>query len=426
MAPEETTPTEATPSETTPGAPRLSPVAAPERIQALDVLRGFAVLGILVMNIRSYAMPSSAYFFPVAYGDLEGINYWVWYLSDLFFNLKLISIFSMLFGAGVILMHDRASAAGRGWTGLHYRRMGVLWLIGMVHAYLFWDGDILVSYAVCGLLLFLFRMVCPSRLLITGLIFLVVGSGLMILGGVSAPYWGEEQFAEFNAEWQPTEEKLEEELAAMTGSWLDEIKHRAPKVLEMHLFIIPYYMFWRGIGMMLLGMAFFRWGWLRGEASRRLYITLIVLGLVVGLPLTAIGIHRQVASGWEPIYSFFLASQFGYWGSILIALGYVGGVMLLFRAKIWQNLTMRFAAVGRMAFTNYLLQTIICTTLFYGRGFGLFGEVERIGQAGIVIFVFVFQLAVSPVWLRHFRFGPVEWLWRSLSYGSRQPMRREP
>jgi len=151
MAPDETTP-----SDPVPKAPRLSPVAATERIQSLDVLRGFAVLGILVMNIRTFAMPPATYFFPGAYGDLEGINYWVWYFSDLFFNLKFISIFSMLFGAGIILMHDRASAADRSWAGLHYRRMGVLWLIGMVHAYLFWEGDILVSYAVCGLLCFYF------------------------------------------------------------------------------------------------------------------------------------------------------------------------------------------------------------------------------------------------------------------------------
>jgi uncharacterized protein len=429
MAPDEMTPTERTaeaPAPQAPPAPVLSPVAATERIQALDVLRGFAVLGILVMNIRGYAMPSAAYFFPVVHGDLEGVNFWAWYLGDLFFNFKFISIFTMLFGAGVVLMHERAAARGRGWAGLHYRRMGALWLIGMVHAYLLWEGDILVPYAVCGLLLYLFRKVRARRLLATSLVLLVIGSGLMFVAGLSAPYWGEEQLAEFNDEWQPSDEKLDEELAAMRGSWWSEISRRAPNVLEMHLFILPFFMSWRVAGMMLLGMALFKWGWLRGTASARLYAMLIVFGVMVGLPLTALGIYRQMVSDWDPVYSFFLASQFGYWGSIPMALGYVGGVMLLLRANVWQSLTTRLAAVGRMAFTNYLVQTIICTTLFYGRGLGLFGSVERVGQAGIVVLVFILQLVYSPLWLRRYRFGPAEWLWRSLSYGRRQPMRREP
>jgi uncharacterized protein len=173
-------------------------------------------------------------------------------------------------------------------------------------------------------------------------------------------------------------------------------------------------------------MAFFKWGWLRGLASRRLYVMLIALGILVGVPLTAIGIHRQLASGWDPVYTFFLGSQYGYWGAIPMALGYVGVVSLLFRANMWRKLTTHLAAVGRMAFTNYLLQTIICTTLFYGRGSGLFGQVERVGQVGIVLVIWILQLAYSPVWLRRFRFGPAEWLWRSLSYRSRQPMRRQP
>jgi uncharacterized protein len=405
-------------------ASAISPVAAADRIQTLDVLRGFALLGILIMNIQSYCMPEAAYFFPTAHGDLNGANYWVWYLSELFARRKFITLFSMLFGAGVVLMHERASAGGRGWAGLHYRRMGVLWLIGMLHAYLLWEGDILVSYAICGLFLFVFRRVRPGRLLVVGLIFLAVGFGLSLMAGLSAPYWPPERLAEFRSQWQPGEELIAQQIASMRGGWLGEIVHRAPNVLMIHLFYIPYHNIWRAGGCMLLGMAFFKWGWLSGLGRRRLYGTLIALGLLVGLPLTVLGVHLQMKADWEPVYSFFIASQFGYWGAIPLSLGYLGLVVLLFRGRIWPALAERLAAVGRMAFTNYLLQTVICTTLVYGRGFGLFGGVERTGQAGIVLVVWILQLLYSPIWLRHFLFGPAEWLWRSLSYRKRQPMRR--
>jgi uncharacterized protein len=174
---------------------------------------------------------------------------------------------------------------------------------------------------------------------------------------------------------------------------------------------------------MLLGMALLKWGWLSGKRSPKFYRSLMALGLLIGLPVTALGIQKQIASGWEPAYCFFLGSQYGYWGTLPLALAYVGLVMLFFQSKLWPNLRERLGAVGRMAFTNYLLQTLICTFLFYGRGFALFGQVERWGQAVIVLAIWILQLFLSPLWLRHFQFGPAEWLWRSLSYRKRQPMR---
>ncbi len=401
----------------------LAPVTGRERIEALDVLRGFALLGILVMNIQSYAMPGAAYFFPVAYGDLTGANYWVWFLSELLARRKFMTIFSMLFGAGIILMNSRAEDAGRGWAGLHYRRMGLLWLIGMGHAYLFWDGDILVCYAICGLFLFLFRRVRPRRLLLAGLAFLLLGSLLSLLSGWSTRYWPQESLDSFRGDWLPSEEMLGEEIAQMRGGWRSEITHRAPHVLMIHLFWSPFHLLWRAGGCMLLGMALFKWGLFSGRGSRRLYVTFITLALLAGLPLTIYGTQRQEASGWEPVYSFFTGNQYAYWASLLVALGWVGLVMLLYHRAVWRPLAERLAAVGRMALTNYLVQTVICTTLFCGHGFGLFGKVERLGQAGIVLAIWVVQLVYSPVWLRHFRFGPAEWLWRSLSYRKRQVLR---
>jgi uncharacterized protein len=375
------------------------------------------------MNIQSYAMPGAAYFFPIAYGDLNGANYWVWYLSDLFARRKFMTIFSMLFGAGVILMHERAAARGVRWAGLHYRRMGVLWVVGLIHAYIFWDGDILVAYAICGLFLYLFRRARPRTLLIWGLTFLIIGSGISWLIGWSVPTWPPENQAEFDSQWLPSPAMLAEELAAMRGDWRSEIAHRAHSVLTIHLFYLPFQLLWRAGGCMLLGMALYRLGWFSGKGDRRLYLGLIASGLLVGLPLTVYGIHRQEVAGWDPAYCFFHANLYGFWGSLPMALGYVGLVMLVLRDQMWSGLTRRLAAVGRMAFSNYLLQTLICTTLFYGHGAGLFGRVERLEQAAIVLAIWCLQLVLSPWWLQRFRFGPAEWVWRSLSYRIRQPFR---
>jgi uncharacterized protein len=404
--------------------PDLLPVPTTDRIANMDVLRGFAVLGILVMNIQSYAMVHAAYFFPTAYGDLTGPNYWVWFLSNLLANQKFMTIFSMLFGAGIVLMHERVTARGQGLAGLHYRRMAYLLLFGLIHAYLLWEGDILVAYALCGLFVFLLRRLRPSNLLLAGLLMLAIGSSLSCLAGWSSQYWSAEALQEFRHDFLPSPEAIADELANWRSGWRGEFAERVPTSIEMHVVVFPFYMLWRAGGCMLLGMALFKWGLLKGQASRRTYWWLIGLALGIGLPLTAWGGYRRSLDGWEPVHSFFHATQYGWWASLLIALGWISGIMLLCRSRRWPQLTARLAATGRMAFTNYILQTVICTTLFYGHGFGLIGKVPRIGQAGILVVIWVLQLHLSPLWLRYFRFGPLEWLWRSLSYRKWQALRR--
>ncbi|MBM4118858.1 DUF418 domain-containing protein [bacterium] len=403
----------------------LAPVREPERIDFLDVLRGFAVCGILAMNIQSFAMPGAAYFNPLAYGDFTGANYLVWLLANALANQKFMTLFSMLFGAGVLLMCDRARAAGRGAAGLHYRRMGWLLLFGLAHAYLVWAGDILVDYALCGLLVFVFRKARPGWLLASGLLFLLIGSLMMLMAGLTAgTYWPPEQLAAFEARMQPSAAKLAEELAAYRGTWLTSFRARAAESAEMQLTVFPFFTFWRVMGVMLLGMTLYRWRVLTGEAAGRVYGWLIGLALLVGLPATIYGAQRQLATGWDPIPSFFLHAQWGYWASLLVALGWLGALVLLVRASLWSGLRRRLAACGRMAFSCYILTSLICTALFYGHGLGLFGRVSRLGQAGITLAVWLFLLWLAPFWLARFRFGPLEWLWRSLAYRARQPWRR--
>jgi uncharacterized protein len=394
------------------------PVSPPERIDSLDVLRGFAVLGILVMNVQSFAMIQAAYFNPAAYGDLSGANYWVWLVSHLLADSKFMAIFSMLFGAGVVLMAGRATA------GVHYRRMGGLLLFGLLHAYLLWYGDILVVYAICGGLAYLFHRLSPRTLFIVGVLLLAVASGFSVTSGATVPYWPEEDVADLTRDWDPPPEKVDEELAAYRGGWTDQMTHRAPTALEFHTFVLLLWGMWRVTGMMLLGMALFKLGILRAERSGTFYLNLVFAAVFLGLPVILFGVVRNFAESWSPEYSVFHGHQFNYWASLVVAFGWIGLVMLACRSERLAAVRRPFAAVGRMAFTCYLMQSIICTTIFYGHGFGLFGSVERTGQALIVLAVWAFLLIACPLWLRSFRFGPFEWLWRSMTYGKLQPFRK--
>ena len=409
-----------------PDWPKAEPVAQTARIDSIDVLRGFALLGILVMNIQSFAMPQAAYFNPTAYGDLEGANLWVWLAGRLFFDQKFMTLFSMLFGAGIVLMAGRAEARGGGAGRVHYRRMGWLLVIGVLHAHLLWYGDILFAYAVCGMVVYPLRHLSPGRLVALGTTLLAVGSAFSVGAGMSLPYWPEEALSAFSDEgWRPTPEVIEAELAVYRGGWLAQLPSRSADAFAFETVLLVIWGFWRAGGLMLIGMALFKGDVFSAGRSTRFYAGLIAAAVAVGLPLQAYGLSLDFARGW-PVWSFFLGMQFNYWPSIAVSLGYVGLVMLVCRNAALHALTRPFAAVGQTALTNYLLQTILCTLVFYGHGLGWFGSVDRVGQVGVVAAVWAVQLIASPLWLRRFRFGPAEWAWRSLTYGARQPLRRTP
>jgi len=400
-----------------------APVDISERISSIDVLRGFAVLGILIMNIQSFSMIEAAYLNPTAYGDLTGLNRLVWVLSHMLADTKFISIFSMLFGAGIVLMADRAEAKGVTPRLINTRRNIWLMVLGMLHAYLLWYGDILFTYGVCGLIVFAGRKASPRKLIIVGLILFSVVFLLNGLFGLTVPYWPEENKLQAIESWGASAERTSAELAAYRGTWLDQMAFRARGAILLQTFILLIREGWHVCGLMLIGMAFFKMGILSALRSRRFYLLMMAIGFGAGFPVVATGMVRQFAAGWSFEYSMFLGSQYNYWGSLLVASGYIGMVMLVCRSGALRRLRERLTAVGRMALTNYLVQTIICTTIFYGHGLGLYGSVERKHQILIVFAVWVFQVLVSPIWLQHFRFGPFEWAWRSLTYGKRQPMR---
>jgi uncharacterized protein len=405
--------------------PHAAPVSDSERIVVLDVIRGFAILGVLVMTIQSCAMPFSAYRNPTPYGNLQGVNWWIWLVSHVLADHKFITLFSMLFGAGVVLFSTRAEARLGTSRSLHYRRMIWLLLIGLAHAHLLWYGDILFTYAVCGMLIYPLRKQPPRRLLIIGLVAFTFGSALYAFFGWSMRFWPPEQIAVLQREvWQPSPQEIAWELEAYRAGWLEQMEHRVEEAAFIEGKFLLMYELWRSGGVMLIGMALYKWGVLTGKRSSAFYWRCVAVGFLVGLPMILYGVYRNLQVNWDIRYSFFQGTQWNNWASILVSLAYVGALTLAYRRGVFSWLIKRLAAVGRMAFTNYLLQTLLCTTIFYGHGLGLFGSVSRVGQMAFVLGIWAFQLVTSPIWLCHFRMGPFEWLWRSLTYGAWQPLRR--
>jgi uncharacterized protein len=424
----------------------LAPVAAPQRLEAVDILRGFAVLGILAINIEFFGLSETVFFNPAEAGGFEGVNYWVWHISYLLFNFKMMAIFSMLFGAGMVLMHQRAEAAGRPLGRIYYRRLLWLFLIGMAHAYLFWYGDILVSYALCGLIIYLLRRRSPLLLAILGVVVLSIGGALLFGSSLMFDYLrstaekveraeqtGEEvtdterqmvqAWEEASQGFAPTPEKMAEEVEAYRGGFLDALKHRFPQTLTMQTQGFFFMVLWRVLGLMLLGMALMKWRVFSAERSSGFYIGMTLIGYGLGLPAVWYGITLMEQQGFDFIAQFGIGGQFNYFFSVVVALGHTGLVMIAIKRGWIKWLLEHLRAAGRMALTNYLMQTLICTTIFYGYGFGLFNRLDRVYLALIVVAVWILQLGYSSVLLKHYRFGPAEWLWRSLTYWRRQPMK---
>jgi uncharacterized protein len=390
-----------------------------DRLLSIDALRGFAVLGILMMNVQVFAMVFAAYENPLAHMDLTGDNLIVWAISHTFFHMKFITIFSGLFGAGIVLMVGESTS-----TALHYRRMSWLLVIGMIHAYVFWYGDILVSYALFGMLAVMARNWSIRKLVIWGIGLLII-TGLMVTGMYAAMNLmpGGIDPIKMGMALSP------EDLAAAVETYQAGFLNRMPDnaVIALTSQIGTLIMFGgRLIGVMFIGMALFKSGFLSASWSSARYLVVAMVALVVGLSLSgwstqhAIDTNFAFETAWE-------ATGADYVGSLFVALGYSSSVMLICKSGLFGWVVHIFAATGRMAFTNYLTQTLIMTFIFVGApGLGLFGTMERIDQAKLVMLVWALQLVWSPLWLSVFRFGPLEWLWRSLSYWKLQPLSKRP
>jgi uncharacterized protein len=425
---------------------QAAPVGAGERITSLDKLRGVAILGILVMNIYAFAMPFIAYMNPLRGGGAEAHNIGTWVFTHILFDQKFISIFAMLFGAGLVLMTERAEARGAKPARFYFRRQFWLVVIGALHGYFIWFGDILFAYAVIGMIVYPLRKRSPRALIIIACLLLPVtqllnfGNAKMmeqLLVEVAEIETLLEQGEVLDEEQQktlegweqqrvfmmPTDDDIQKDIDAYRGGYVDIVQHRAPLVAMMQVFMVLAFGLWRISALMMIGMALMKLGILTGERSADFYRRFMLVFYLLGLPLTVFSAADLLAHQFEPLYILRVGGMANYFGSILVALGHIGLVMWIAKTGALQGLMDRFAAVGRMALTNYLAHSVILTTVFYGYGFGLYNTVPRFQQMGFVLAVVALQLLWSKWWLERYRFGPVEWLWRSLTYRQRQPMR---
>jgi uncharacterized protein len=430
---------------------RAEPVRSTERVRSVDVLRGVALLGILAMNIVGFAWPMSVYAIPIMAPDAGWPDLALWTVNHLLFDTKMMTLFSMLFGAGLVLMGDRAEGRHARWRGTYYRRVAWLLVIGLVHSYLIWDGDILVLYASCGFLLYPFRKLSPRTLIITGLVFNLLLVPLLVgfrLGGVpyirstaaraearkkegQTPTWWESKMAkawtQMSKREKPKRERFVAAIGRMRASYPEIVQDRAGGLIGEQTIGFVLGGWWLAGGRMLIGMGLMKLGVFGAGLSRRTYLRMVQWGYGIGVPLMLYDAWHEIANG------FFLDNRFWYtldgwpfltfYGSLPVVVGHIGLVMLACQSGWFLGLQRRLAAVGRMALSNYLFHSLVCTWIFYGYGLDYFGTLYRPLLYAIVITIWILQLGISPIWLESFRYGPAEWLWRSLTYWKLQPMR---
>jgi uncharacterized protein len=429
------------------------PVAQTDRIQIIDIIRGFALLGILMMNIPFFAMPE--YYSEPFKTDLTSINFWTQAVVTVFFEGKMRALFSMVFGAGILLFTTKKEQGGRSATWLFYRRMFWLVLFGLFHAHvMLWMGDILYSYGICGMIVFLFRKAKPAYLAIGVPLVAIIGfvastvflqnfrdtrlaylevKKVQDAGKKLTPAQEEtvKKWLETEKEFLPNKEQVKENTRIMKSGYATVAK----KIRKMSLdgqtkYLI--YSIWDPIALMLLGIALFKWGFFKGEWSQKNYLKTALISYGIGLPLVI----------WNYYYNFVhfpnVASFISYidthdiiWMDLVypvqriaLVMAHVSLFIFLIKEGYFKTIFKALAAVGQMAFTNYIMHSLICTLFFFGYGLNYFAELQYYQLFYVVFGIWLLQLILSPIWLKYFLFGPLEWLWRSLTYWKLQRFKR--
>lgn len=371
-----------------------------ERNVTLDFVRGVAILGILLLNISAFGLPKAAYLNPAWSGSASLSDAWTWALLDLLAQVKFLTLFALLFGAGLQLLLPR----GKRWI---QSRLTLLALLGFIHGLFFWDGDILLAYALVGLVSW--RMVREAHhvksLFNTGVVLYLTGIAVLVLLGMISG-------TAAIRSWAPDAANLQYEQYWKLHGGMEAVSNRAD-MLSDNLLALGAQYGWQLAGMMLMGAALMRSGWLKGQFSLRHYrrtgALLVAAGMAVNLP----AIFAQWYLAWDYRWCAFLLQAPRELSAPLQAIGYAALAWGYWPQLCRFRLVGAIACVGRMALTNYLLQTLICTTLFYH--LGLFMRFDRLQLLAFVPPIWAVNLLVSSLWLRRFRQGPVEWLWRQLT-----------
>lgn len=421
------------------GAP--VPTQVEVRISALDFARGIALFGILLMNITGFGLPG-AYSNPTVYGGATGADLWSWIIITMGFEGTQRGIFSLLFGAGVVLMTKSLDRSGiPNAQDLFFRRN--LWLVvfGLIHAYLLlWIGEILFFYGVTALFVYGLRN-APTRVLVGIAVGGLLLQGAWNLGETLGKLEAHEAFVAADAAkqagdsltaeqtgaietWQgmqrrftPDSARLAKDVAAHQGGYVDVLTFQASDVFGWQSYSL-YRHFFDIFSMMLLGIVVLRNGIITATRSTGTYLAMAVVGYGIGLAVNYYEVRTILDSEFS-LLGFSRADVTYDLGRLAMTAGHLGVIMLVARSGVLQWLQRALAAVGRMAFTNYISHSIICAFVFYGFGAGLYGELSRHQLYYVVAAIWVFQLIVSPLWLRRYRFGPLEFAWRWLTYGSK-------
>jgi len=411
----------------------ISPVAPGDRIETLDVLRGLALFGILTVNMASFSWPYE--YLPwqrnVWNSRADVLADW---LIRFLAEGKFYPLFSFLFGLGAAIQMERADGRSTPFAGRYSRRMLVLLAFGLMHALLLWDGDILVWYALCGFLLLPFRRRQSKTILIWAFPCILIPALLIILlwallaGLALVPEIAaaikqavDELFGTYDEQRQAVEDIIR---IFASGSYAEIVRERLGNVIHMWvagIFYVPEF-----LGLFLLGLyAGKRRIFQDLAANTRLIRRVLIGGLVIGLPLNlfcVVSMSMSNLADWHFLWllSFGLAAI----GGPAQSLACGAAITLVVQAGHCERWLRPIGCAGRMALSNYLLQSLVCTTIFYSYGFGLFGSIGRATGLTLTALIFALQVVFSTWWLGHFQFGPMEWLWRTLTYGSRQPLRR--
>lgn len=396
-----------------------------ERSQLLDALRGYALFGILIANMVAFI---GFYFMAdaqVAALPLGRFDDWAEFLLEWLVVGKFYSIFSLLFGIGFAIQLGRLQQRGEG-VPRYLRRLGLLFLIGLAHLYLLWLGDIVALYAVMGAVLLLFRNLGDQPLLRWAVALWLVPiawSAMIHFGGVNpaGPI-----FAHAEAGFMKLGFDLRQGPLAFlqTGSLADHLRAHRVEVFFRLGDLVYQMRFTKVLGMFLIGLWIGRRAlYANLDQYRPLLKRVAAIGLGVGLPLAAAKAYLTMTADDRPAYEF-AAEVLYVLSTPTLALGYAA-VFSLWWAKGRRGLLAWSVPAGRMALTNYLMQTVLMSIFFYGWGLGQIGKYGLAFVAPFSLILFAVQLVYSRWWLTHFRFGPVEWLWRTLTYGKLQPMRRE-
>lgn len=424
----------------------LSPLKTSDRIYSLDVMRGIVLFGILLMNINGMGL-AGAYENPTVSGGSTGWDLITWITTNMLFEGTMRALFSLLFGVGMFILLDRLEKKGAGIrsANIYFRRLTWLLVFGLIHCYLLlWDGEILYNYALMGFLVYSFRYLAPKSLIIITLLLFSIGAlwnysdyksdvkfveqvelakKYKLEGKILDKELKEADFKWEKREWERSPEGVAEYNNNMRKGYFSVVSFLAP-INQIYNEHFPYrYDLWDILSMMLLGIALYKLNILSAEKSYSFYGIMILFGYGIGLSVNYYETKLIMNSHFSLLG--FSKSYITYdLGRVSVAIGHIGLIMILCKLPILKWLKNSLSAVGKMALTNYVMHSLFAMFIFTGAGFGLFGTFQRHELLYIVFSIWLFQLIASPIWLKYFQFGPLEWIWRNLSYQKRHLLRK--